>query len=82
MRVHLTITAKGQVTLRKSVLDHLGIKPGDKVGVSLLPQGKVELSAPSRSANIRSMRGILRRPGQRAASLEDMQRAIEGGRRR
>ena len=26
----LTVTARGQVTLEKDVLQHLGIKPGDK----------------------------------------------------
>ena len=82
MAVKLTITAKGQVTLRKAVLDHLGIKPGDKVGVALLPKGKVELTAASHGGDVRSLRGILRRPGQRAVSLPEMQRAIEGGRRR
>ncbi|MEA0672209.1 AbrB/MazE/SpoVT family DNA-binding domain-containing protein, partial [Xanthomonas campestris] len=26
----LTVTARGQVTFRKDVLQHLGIRPGDK----------------------------------------------------
>ena len=29
----LTVTARGQVTFRKDVLQHLGIKPGDKLFV-------------------------------------------------
>ena len=29
----LTITAKGQVTLRQSLLKHLGVKPGDPIEV-------------------------------------------------
>jgi bifunctional DNA-binding transcriptional regulator/antitoxin component of YhaV-PrlF toxin-antitoxin module len=33
MLCELTITTKGQVTLRRSVLEHLGLTPGDKVGV-------------------------------------------------
>lgn len=82
MARELTITAKGQVTLRKAVLDHLGIGPGEKVGVALLPNGKVELTAASKGADISSLRGILRRPGQRPVSLEEMRRAVEGGRRR
>ena len=32
----LSITAKGQVTLRKEVLQHLGLRPGDKVAVDLV----------------------------------------------
>jgi bifunctional DNA-binding transcriptional regulator/antitoxin component of YhaV-PrlF toxin-antitoxin module len=41
----LSITAKGQVTLRKEVLQHLGLRPGDKVAVDLLPDGRAALSA-------------------------------------
>lgn len=41
----LTVTARGQVTFRKEVLRHLGLKPGDKVEVDLLPDGKATLSA-------------------------------------
>ena len=29
----LTVTAKGQVTLRKDVLEHLGVRPGDNVAL-------------------------------------------------
>ena len=36
----LTVTARGQVTFRKEVLQHLGIKPGDKMELDLLPGGK------------------------------------------
>ena len=32
----LSITSKGHVTLRKEVLRHLGLRPGDKVAVDLL----------------------------------------------
>ncbi|WP_245515270.1 AbrB/MazE/SpoVT family DNA-binding domain-containing protein [Rhizobium deserti] len=37
--VRLKVTAKGQITLKKEVLDHLGISPGDEVDVDLLPEG-------------------------------------------
>jgi AbrB family looped-hinge helix DNA binding protein len=33
----LTVTSKGQVTLRKDLLDHLGIRPGEKLVVQKLP---------------------------------------------
>ena len=38
----LTVTAKGQVTLRKDVLEHLGVHPGEKITVNKLPDGKIE----------------------------------------
>jgi len=41
----LTVTAKGQITLKKEVLKHLGVKPGDKVDVSLMEDGVALVSA-------------------------------------
>ena len=79
MALELTITAKGQVTLKQAVLDHLNINPGQKVGVSLMPDGRVELTPAAANPDIRSLRGALRRPGQRRVSLEEMQAAIEAG---
>src|ERR1700760_69342 len=39
----LTITAKGQVTLRKDLLKHLGVQPGETVTVNKLPDGAIEV---------------------------------------
>ena len=79
MALELTVTAKGQVTLRRGVLDHLGVKAGERVRVSLLPDGRVEFAAASEGIDIRDLRGMLRRPGQRVISLQEMQDAIEAG---
>ena len=81
MAIELKITAKGQVTLRWSVLEHLGVVPGEKVSVSLLPDGRVALAPTSIVHDIRALRGVLRRPGRRPVSLRQMQDAIESGRR-
>jgi AbrB family looped-hinge helix DNA binding protein len=77
MSIELTITAKGQVTLRKSVLEHLGVRPGEKVSVSLLPGGRVAVAPAAATRDIRHLRGALRRAGQRPVSLKEMQKAIE-----
>ncbi len=79
MALQLTITAKGQVTLRQSVLEHLGIKPGHKVGVALLPDGRVELRAADAAPSVTRVRGALHRNRKRPVSLEEMQEAIERG---
>ena len=76
-----TVTAKGQVTLRKAVLRHLGIKPGDKIEIALLDGGRVQLAPPA-ARNFSRLRGALQRPGQPAVSLEQMRDAIDTGRRR
>jgi AbrB family looped-hinge helix DNA binding protein len=82
MHIELTITSKGQVTLRQAVLDHLGVKPGDKVAVAMLRDGRVELAPSAAGHDLRSVRGRLRRVGQKPVSLPAMQEAIEAGRGR
>ena len=82
MALELTITAKGQVTLRQAVLNHLGLRPGDKVGVALLANGRVELTPAAGGHDLSSLRGALKRPGQTGVSLQEMQDAIELGRGR
>jgi bifunctional DNA-binding transcriptional regulator/antitoxin component of YhaV-PrlF toxin-antitoxin module len=79
MALELTVTAKGQVTLRRAVLDHLGVTAGDKISVSLLENGRIELVAAAAGDNIKSARGALKRSGKRPVSLEEMQEAIEAG---
>jgi hypothetical protein len=61
------------------VLDRINIMPGAKVSVSLLENGQVELVAATARDDIKSLRGALRRSGQRPVSLEEMQEAIEAG---
>jgi predicted nucleic-acid-binding protein len=41
----LTITANGQVTLRRELLHHLGVQPGEQIEVSTLPGGRIEVPA-------------------------------------
>jgi antitoxin PrlF len=45
MGTMLRVTAKGQVTLRKELLRHLDVMPGDQVVVDFLPDGRAELRA-------------------------------------
>jgi bifunctional DNA-binding transcriptional regulator/antitoxin component of YhaV-PrlF toxin-antitoxin module len=75
----LTITAKGQVTLRKEVLRHLGVEPGAKVEVDLLPGGRVGLRATSKPGKISDIFGMLRREGQTPVSIEDINQTIADG---
>jgi AbrB family looped-hinge helix DNA binding protein len=81
MSLQLTVTAKGQVTLRKAVLRHLGIKPGDKVEIVLLDGGRVEL-APPLARDFSRLRGALKRPGQPIVTVQQMRDAIGTGRQR
>ena len=57
MGTTLMVTAKGQVTLRKELLRHLGVSPGDKVVVDFLPDGRAELRAAVAPASIEEFIG-------------------------
>jgi bifunctional DNA-binding transcriptional regulator/antitoxin component of YhaV-PrlF toxin-antitoxin module len=56
----LTVTARGQVTFRKQVLQHLGIKPGEKIELGLLPDGRAELRAMQQKGSLRELAGFLK----------------------
>lgn len=78
MSITLKVTAKGQVTLRKEVLDHLGIGPGDQLEIEMLPAGRLQLRAkPGRPVS--TLFGRLRQPKGRSLSLEDIARAAAEG---
>jgi len=79
MTTTLTITAKGQVTLRKEVLRHLGVAPGQKIDVDLLPDGRLELRAAKSPGSIENFIGRLKRPGTRRLSIEEINEIIERG---
>ena len=75
----LTVTAKGQVTLRKEVLKHLGIEPGDKLELNLTPGRTVTVRAVERSGSIEDFFGCLGPTTIAAPSIEDMNEVIADG---
>ena len=68
----LTVTARGQVTFRKDVLQHLGIKPGDKIELDLLPDGRGVLKAARPAGAIASFVGLLAGRTQKVATIEEL----------
>ena len=71
----LTVTAKGQVTLRKDVLHHLGVRPGDKISVEKLPDGRVEVRAAPKG-DISEFFGMLGNPQDIHLTIEEINEAI------
>ena len=71
----LKVTSKGQVTLRKEVLRNLGVTVGEHVVLERLVDGRYAIGAP-RKGKISDVFGILKRPGQRAISIEEMNEVI------
>jgi AbrB family looped-hinge helix DNA binding protein len=69
----LTVTAKGQVTLRKDLLEHLGVHPGEKVTVDKLPDGRIEVKAAQPTGKISDLFGSLKAKKKgRSLSIEEM----------
>jgi antitoxin PrlF len=66
----LTVTAKGQVTLRRELLRHLGVQPGQQIEVSLLPGGRIQVRAVQPPGSIDSFIGCLAGQSAKVASLE------------
>jgi antitoxin PrlF len=79
MATTLLITAKGQVTLRKELLRHLGVAAGDKVAVDFLPDGRAELRSARPKGSIKGFIGSLQRPGTKALSIDEISEAAAQG---
>jgi bifunctional DNA-binding transcriptional regulator/antitoxin component of YhaV-PrlF toxin-antitoxin module len=75
----LTVTAKGQVTFRKDVLQHLGIKPGEKIELDLLPDGRGLLKAARSTATIKGFCGVLAGRTGKVAAIEEINAAAARG---
>lgn len=75
----LKVTAKGQVTLRKDVLKHLGVSPGDQVAVDVLPGGRIEVRAAKRTGKISDVFGMLQREGGPVLTIDQINESIAAG---
>ncbi|GHU03465.1 hypothetical protein FACS1894205_0060 [Alphaproteobacteria bacterium] len=77
----LTVTSRGQVTLRKDALRHLGVEQGGKIHLDLLPGGRAELKAEEPKGAMRRLHGFLEgKTNGRRLSIEEIDDAIaEGG---
>jgi AbrB family looped-hinge helix DNA binding protein len=75
----LTVTAKGQVTLSKNLLKHLGVRPGEKVVVAKLPGGRVEVRAARPKGKISDVFGLLKKKNGPSLSIEDINRIAARG---
>ena len=68
----LTVTRKGQVTLLKELLAHLGIQPGQRIDVEVLPGGRLELHAEHATCTIGCFIGLLADRSSHRASLDEL----------
>lgn len=75
----LTVTTKGQVTLRKDLLQHLGVRPGEKIVVDKLPEGRIELKAEQPAGKISDVFDFFKTKGRPSLSLAEIDKIAKRG---
>ena len=69
-----TVTDKGQVTLPKAIRDRLNIRPGSRIDFQVTADKKLTAQVQTRGSE--GLFGLLKRPGQKTLTLEEMDEAI------
>ncbi len=75
----LSVTARGQVTFRKQVMEHLGVKPGGKIELELLPDGRGMIRAARPTGKIEDFIGRLAGKTKKVATIEEINEAAANG---
>ncbi|MDR1968467.1 MAG: AbrB/MazE/SpoVT family DNA-binding domain-containing protein [Burkholderiaceae bacterium] len=79
--MYLTLTRNGQFTVNKSLMEHIGAKPGDAISVRPMPDGSFSVTARNKKRPLSEMRGAFRHifGDAEPLSLEDIDKAISQG---
>jgi len=72
MTTDATLTSKGQMTIPKAIRDSLGMKAGDRMTFTLMPDGIVVLRV--KNKRVSDLGGILHKKGRKALPVELLSR--------
>jgi AbrB family looped-hinge helix DNA binding protein len=72
MTTDATLTSKGQMTIPKAIRDSLGLKAGDRMTFTLMPDGIVVLRV--KSKRVSDLGGILHKRARKAMPVELLSR--------
>lgn len=72
MSTDSTLTSKGQTTIPKDIRDSLGMKSGDRMTFTMLPDGTVLMRVKNKS--VMNLAGSLRKKGQQPIPVEQLSR--------
>jgi bifunctional DNA-binding transcriptional regulator/antitoxin component of YhaV-PrlF toxin-antitoxin module len=75
----LTVTMKGQVTLKRELLQHLGIKPGDRIALDKLPGGELRVRAEQPAGTIETFIGRHAGKVKKPLTLDEMNEIAAAG---
>ena len=74
-----TLTVKWQVTLRKDLLEHLGVHAGEKITVDKLSDSRIEVRAARPTGKISDVFDFLKRDQCPSLSIEEMNKVAARG---
>lgn len=75
----LTVTTRGQVTLRKEFLEHIGVKPGDRISLVKTPNGKLTLERSKHEGSWDQFVGCLAGKTKVRLTIDEMNEGIAEG---
>jgi bifunctional DNA-binding transcriptional regulator/antitoxin component of YhaV-PrlF toxin-antitoxin module len=73
----LTVTAKGQITLKQELLRHMNVAPGQKVEVEKLPNGRLVVGAARKTGSIAKFSGCLAKEGTPRLTIAQIKKITE-----
>ncbi|MHB8255351.1 MAG: AbrB/MazE/SpoVT family DNA-binding domain-containing protein [Acidiferrobacter sp.] len=72
MTIEATLTSKGQTTIPKEIRDGLGMKAGDRMTFTLMPDATVVLRLKSKT--LTELAGMLHKKGRKPVSVDKLSR--------
>jgi antitoxin PrlF len=72
MSTEATLTSKGQTTIPKLIRDSLGMKPGDRMSFTLMPDGVVIMRV--KNKRMAELAGLLHKKGRKPLPIELLSR--------
>ena len=72
MTIEATLTSKGQTTIPKEIRDGLGLKAGDRMTFTLMPDGTVILRV--KKGKVEDVAGILYKKARKPLRIERLSR--------
>jgi len=72
MSTEATLTSKGQTTIPKAIRDSLGMKTGDRMSFTLMPDGIVVMRV--KNKRVSDLAGMLYKKGRKSVPIEQLSR--------
>ena len=73
----LTVTTKGQITLKQELLKHLDTAPGQKLEVEKLPDGRLIVQSASKTGSIADFSGCLAQKGGPKLTIDQIKKITD-----